>query len=60
MNCFQKVQQYFDMAKIDYYSGSINDLQDLIFWATGDLIPLCIIEEYLFYTDGSSKPTCLP
>ena len=59
MDCFQKIQQYFDMAKIDYYSGSIKGLQELIFQATGDLIPICKIEEYLFCADRETKPTFL-
>lgn len=60
MDCFQKLQQYFDIAKIDYYSGPINGLQELIFHATGDLIPLCTIKEYLFCADRGPRPVLLP
>lgn len=59
MDCMQKLQRYFDMAKIDYYSGSIKGLQELIHQATGNLISLYIIEEYLFCADGESRPTLL-
>lgn len=50
MNYFQLLQRYFDMAKIDYYAGSIKGLQELILQTTGNLIPLCTIREYLKYS----------
>lgn len=57
---FQKLQKYFGMAKIDYYSGSTKELQKLIFQATGNFIPLNVIEEYMLYADGPYKPAFLP
>jgi len=47
MGYFQLLQRYFDIAKIDYYTGSIKGLQKLILQTTGELIPICTIREYL-------------
>ena len=55
MSDIQKLQQYVDMAKIDYYSGSSKGLQEMIFQATGDYIPLHVIEEYLSFVGCSIK-----
>lgn len=59
MNYTLNLQQYFDLAKIDYYSGSVRGLQELIRKNMGEIIPLYIIKDYLLYSDEKSCPKLL-
>lgn len=43
----KKLQKYFDSAKIDYYFGTVEGLQKIIYQATGDLIPSNEISNYI-------------
>lgn len=59
MDEFQKVQRYFDKAKINYYTGSIAGLQELILQTTGDYISINAIKNYILLVDSKNKPTFL-